>query len=55
MSKSLFAASTPLVEKMVIYHHKDKLWGIYNLTGAFLGDDYMEDFIRDEIIITQPS
>ena len=32
--------STPLVEK--IYHHKDKLWGIYNLTGVFKEADYME-------------
>ena len=36
--------STPLVEK--IYHHKDKLWGIYNLTEVFKEADYMEYFIR---------
>ena len=35
VSKSLFMAATPLVKKMAIYHHNDKLWGIYNLTGTF--------------------
>ena len=37
MSKSLFVASTSLLEKMIIYLHNDKLWGNYNSTGAFKG------------------
>ena len=54
MSESLFVASTPLVEKMTICLHNDRLWGIYNLTGVFKGLIIWKISSGDEIIVTQP-